>query len=121
MEAAKPLHARIDAYLSSIADDLRARDAELKLHTHDASYYALREQVYRCAELLKAAQFRLSQKNAPQLGTGPGPSAVKRKFEGYRNTGWKQTLYARVVRHRRYATNDRRKPGGSQFGSVDDS
>ncbi len=84
VEVGKPLHARIDAQLSSLADELRARDAELQLHTHDASYYALREQVYRCAELLKAVQFRLSQKSGPRLGTGPGPSAVKRKFDGYR-------------------------------------
>ena len=92
VEIGKSLHARVDTQLTEIADQLRERDAELQLHSHNASYYALREQVYHCAELLKAARFRLSQKSEPRLDTSPGPSPVKRKLVGYRTFGNKRFL-----------------------------
>ncbi len=80
-EVGKTLQSRLDIRLTEIADELRARDEQMQLRNHNASYYALREQVYRCSELLKAARFRLSQKSEPKLDTLPGPSAVKRKTE----------------------------------------
>lgn len=90
--AGKTLHAKLDSHLTSIADELRARDEELKLHNHNASYYSLREQVYHCGELLKVARFRLSQKSEPRFDAVPSPSAVKRKADGYRTVGTKRFL-----------------------------
>ena len=92
VEVGKTLHTRLESELARIADQLRERDAELQLHSHNASYYALREQVYHCAELMKAARFRLSQRSEPRLDTSPGPSAVKRKTVGYRVVGNKRFL-----------------------------
>jgi hypothetical protein len=91
-EVGRTLHAKLDLRLTSIADELRSRDEELKLHNHNASYYALREQVYHCGELLKVARFRLSQKSEPRLDTAPGPSAVKRKSDGHRTASTKRFL-----------------------------
>ena len=91
-DVGKVLQAKLDARLTSIADELRARDEVLKLHNHNASYYALREQVYHCGELLKVARFRLSQKGEPRLDTAPGPSAVKRKSDGHRSASTKRFL-----------------------------
>ncbi len=91
-EAGKALHAKLDARLTQIADDLRAGDEAMQLRNHNASYYALREQVYHCGELLKVARFRLSQKSEPRLDAAPGPSAVKRKPDGYRTVSTKRFL-----------------------------
>ena len=79
VDVGKSIHARLDARLNTIAPELREQDKRLQLGNHDASYYALREQVYRCAELLKAARFRLSTQSEPRLDASPGPAAVKRK------------------------------------------
>ncbi len=92
VDVGRTLHARLEVQLAEIADQLRERDAELKLHSHNASYYALREQVYHCSELLKAARFRLSQSSEPRLDTAPGPAPVKRKAVGYRVHGNKRFL-----------------------------
>lgn len=92
VEVGKVLQSKLDLQLTSIADELRARDEAMKLHNHNASYYALREQVYHCVELLKVARFRLSQKNEPRLNTAPGPSAVKRKADGFRMASTKRFL-----------------------------
>jgi ATP-dependent Clp protease ATP-binding subunit ClpA len=92
VEVGKELQSKLDSQLTLIADELRSRDEELKLHNHNASYYALREQVYHCGELLKVARYRLNQKNEPRLDTAPGPSAVKRKVDGHRLAGTKRFL-----------------------------
>lgn len=91
-EIGKTLQAKLDSQLSGLADELRARDEEMKLHNHNASYYALREQVYHCGELLKVARFRLSQKTEPRMDASPGPSAVKRKSDGFRMASTKRFL-----------------------------
>ena len=92
VEIAKTLQAKLDSQLTAISDELRARDEELKLHNHNASYYSLREHVYHCSELLKVARFRLSQKSEPRMDASPGPSAVKRKTDGYRMASTKRFL-----------------------------
>ena len=92
VDVGKTLHLRLEQRLTEIAEELNARDTEMQLSNHNASYYALREQVYRCSELLKGARFRLSQKSEPRLDTAPGPSAVKRKVEGYRTLNNKRFL-----------------------------
>ncbi len=79
VEAGKTVHAQLDARLSQIAPELREQDQRLQLGNHDASYYALHEQVYRCAELLRAARYRLDTQSEPRLDSSPGPAAVKRK------------------------------------------
>jgi len=91
-EVGKTLQSKLDSQLTSIADELRTRDENMKLHNHNASYYALREQVYHCGELLKVARFRLSQKSEPRMDAAPGPSAVKRKSDGYRMASTKRFL-----------------------------
>jgi ATP-dependent Clp protease ATP-binding subunit ClpC len=79
IEVGKGLHSKMEARLSSLATELRAQDERLKLSNHNTSYYALHEQVYRCAELLKAARYRIDLKGEPRLGSNPGPSTVKRQ------------------------------------------
>lgn len=91
-DVGKALQSKLDSHLTSIADELRSRDEELKIHNYNASYYALREQVYHCGELLKVARFRLSQESEPRLDSAPGPSAVKRKSDGYRAASTKRFL-----------------------------
>ncbi len=91
-DVGKTLHTKLDSQLTLIADELRSGDEALNLHNHNASYYALREQVYHCGELLKVARFRLSQKSEPRLDTAPGPSAVKRKSDGHRTASTKRFL-----------------------------
>lgn len=91
VEAGKHLHQQLDSQLTNIADQLRAEDERLKLHNHNASYYSLREQVYRVAELLKAARYRLSRSDEPKLGN-PGPAAVKRKSDPRKSVSSKRFL-----------------------------
>jgi hypothetical protein len=81
VEVGKELHSRLDSRLTDLAPQLREQDEKLKLSNHNASYYALREQVYRCAELLKVARYRLDRQNEPRLGANPGPSAVRKRSD----------------------------------------
>jgi AAA domain (Cdc48 subfamily)/C-terminal, D2-small domain, of ClpB protein len=92
VEIGKTLTARLESQLAEIADELRARDEDMNLHNHNASYYSLREQVYHCSELLKVSRFRLSQKSEPRMDASPGPAAVKRKSDGFRMASTKRFL-----------------------------
>lgn len=65
------LYAKLDAKLGEVAPELNALDAAMGERIHNASYYSLREQLYRCSELRKTAEFRLSQRSTPRLDIAP--------------------------------------------------
>jgi hypothetical protein len=75
------LYARLDSRLSDISQELNELDASSDQPSHNASYYALREQLYRCAELRKAAQFQIAQRPAPRLDLSP-PTQAKPRSRG---------------------------------------
>jgi ATP-dependent Clp protease ATP-binding subunit ClpC len=78
--ATDKLFRRLESKLGEITPDLNAIDAAVGGRIHNASYYALREQLYRCSELRKAAEFRLSQRTAPRLDIAPqSPSKPRSK------------------------------------------
>ncbi|MEZ6133896.1 MAG: AAA family ATPase [Pirellulaceae bacterium] len=78
LQATDALYQRLDTRLSEIADQLREIDVALGEKLHNASYYALREQLYRCSQLRKSAEFRLNQRSTPALNLAP-PSSAKPK------------------------------------------
>ncbi len=83
VEVGKELYQRLDLRLGELAQPLRQIDEELGEKNHNLSYYALREQVYRCSELLKTSQFRLRQRDEPRLDhSSPVPSKLRRDTDG---------------------------------------
>ncbi len=79
--ATEGLYERLDRRLSEIADELNEVDTTSLQRSHNASYYALREQLYRCSELRKVAQFHITQRPAPQLNLTP-PTQAKPRSRG---------------------------------------
>lgn len=75
VDVGEPLYRELDQRLSDIADDLRVADESHREKVHNASYYALREHVYRCSELLKVGKDRLIQKKEPRLDVSTSPTA----------------------------------------------
>jgi ATP-dependent Clp protease ATP-binding subunit ClpC len=75
IEATEGLYARLDSRLNEISQELKDLDASSEQPSHNASYYALREQLYRCAELRKAAQFHITQRPTPRLDLPPPTQA----------------------------------------------
>lgn len=81
IDTTETLYARLDSRLSEISQELNELDASSDQPSHNASYYALREQLYRCAELRKAAQFHIAQRPAPRLDLSP-PTQAKPRSRG---------------------------------------
>ncbi|MCA9133447.1 MAG: ATP-dependent Clp protease ATP-binding subunit, partial [Planctomycetales bacterium] len=71
LERGRALYDTLDNRLQALEQPLRDIDREVTGQTHGASYYALREQLYRSSELLKTCQTRLSRKSGPRLGGSP--------------------------------------------------
>lgn len=78
-EVAAPLARNMAEQLSSFEAELNQRDQAAGETKYKASYYALREQVYRCSELLKAAELVLQRKREPKLSFNASPSVLTRR------------------------------------------
>lgn len=82
IDVGEPLYESLDARLAELHPQLREADEQLGNKTADVSYYALREQVYRCSELLKLAKVVLSRQSEPRMDVATGPIAKpKREVE----------------------------------------
>lgn len=83
IEQAGSLYQQLEHRLFELEEELRETDRRTTGQTHGASYYALREQLYRCAEALKAAKARASHSTGPRLDINPtAPSVARRDFDG---------------------------------------
>lgn len=83
IEQAGALYQQLDRRLIEMEEELRETDRRTTGQTHGASYYALREQLYRCAESLKAAKARATHPTGPRLDINPiAPSVARRDMDG---------------------------------------
>jgi ATP-dependent Clp protease ATP-binding subunit ClpC len=79
VERSTALYARLDERLSALEDELRVIDGKLAGGSHGASYYALREQLYRCAEALKGFKNSLRRESTPTMELNPIAPTVNRR------------------------------------------
>jgi ATP-dependent Clp protease ATP-binding subunit ClpC len=79
MERGAKLYERLDERLSGLQDELRHVDCQATGKLHAASYYALREQLYRCAEALKVCKNKLRRTVGPRLDSVPVTPATPRR------------------------------------------
>ncbi|MEO8269560.1 MAG: AAA family ATPase, partial [Aureliella sp.] len=79
IEQAGALNQQLDHRLVELEEELRETDRRTTGQTHGASYYALREQLYRCAETLKAAKVRATRTIGPRLDINPVAPSVSRR------------------------------------------
>lgn len=83
IERADALYQQFDRRLIELEEELRETDRRTTGQTHGASYYALREQLYRCAEALKLAKGRAAHPTGPRLDINPiAPSVARRDLDG---------------------------------------
>ena len=83
IERAEALYQRLDARLLELEEELRDTDRRTTGKTHGASYYALREQLYRCSEALKAVKARSIHPAAPRFDINPvAPTVARRELDG---------------------------------------
>jgi hypothetical protein len=69
LEASKPIYDRLDQQLHGMIDELQRLDEQSGESNHKASYYSLREQLYRISELQKGARFFISREGEPNLSS----------------------------------------------------
>ncbi len=79
LERAGKLYERLDERLNDLEDELRGIDRQTTGKSHGASYYALREQLYRCAEAMKGFKNGLRRKAGPRLDMNPVAPAPARR------------------------------------------
>lgn len=79
LERATRLYERLDERLSDLQDELRDVDRQTTGKSHAASYYALREQLYRCAEAIKVYKHALRRDSGPRLDMAPVTPAAPRR------------------------------------------
>ena len=90
IEHASELYQQLDHRLVGMEEELRETDRRTTGQTHGASYYALREQLYRCAEALKATKARAAHPTGPQLNINPiAPSLARRDHD---SSGARRTI-----------------------------
>lgn len=83
IEQARTMYQQLDQRLIDLEDELRETDRRTTGQTHGASYYALREQLYRCAETLKAAKARAAHPTGARLEINPiAPAVARRDSDG---------------------------------------
>ncbi len=79
LEKSQEIYQQLDLRLSKLEDPLREIDQRTTGKTHGASYYALREQLYRCAENMKAVRLGAGRTSEPRLDMSPlGPPTNRR-------------------------------------------
>jgi ATP-dependent Clp protease ATP-binding subunit ClpC len=79
VERSTALYTQLDERLSALEHELRAIDSNLAGGTHGASYYALREQLYRCSEALKNFKNSLRRESTPTMEFNPMAPPVNRR------------------------------------------
>jgi ATP-dependent Clp protease ATP-binding subunit ClpC len=79
IERSSALYARLDVRLSELEEELRAADRNITGGAHGASYYALREQLYRCSEALKGFKNGLRRDSAPMMEINPIAANLNRR------------------------------------------
>lgn len=90
IESATTLYQRLDARLIELEGELRDTDRRTTGQTHGASYYSLREQLYRCSEAIKAAKARSAHPAGPRLDISPvAPTLARRDPDG---SGTRRTI-----------------------------
>ncbi len=80
--AAEVLCARLNRELQALEPQLKQVDEQSGSRGYNAAYYSLREHVYRCDELRKAAAFRLTQRSAPRLDIAPQATVRSHELDG---------------------------------------
>lgn len=76
---AEALYDQLDQRLNRLEDDLREIDRRTTGKSHAASYYALREQLYRCSEALKGFKEGLLRPMSPKIDLSPIAPAMTRR------------------------------------------
>lgn len=83
LERGQAIYEQLDTRLSEIEDELRELDRQITGQNHAASYYALREQMYRCTEIMKSARLGVTLRTVPRLAMNSvTPSAGRRDTSG---------------------------------------
>lgn len=90
IESGTTLYQRLDARLIELEGELRDTDRRTTGKTHGASYYSLREQLYRCSEAIKAAKARSAHPAGPRFDISPvAPTLARRDPDG---SGTRRTI-----------------------------
>ncbi len=117
LERSQAIYEQLDKRLSEIEDELREIDRQTTGQSHGASYYALREQIYRCAEMMKSARLGASLQSEALIAMNPvAPSTARRDSSGAGTRRLIRDWHAQD--DLRSAVNERRVDVATQANSI---